>query len=105
MPGITRVSDISLGICGCCCDSCPHQWMSVHVQGSPDVFANGLSAMRAPGDVGSSTCPHCPASYSVTGSANVVINGRMAHRVGDVHIVACGTGIVISGSPDVRVNG
>ena len=104
MPAVTRVTDISMGICGCCCDSCPHTWISVHVQGSPDVFANKRNVMRAPNDIGVSTCPHCPTSYSLTGSGTVFANKKAVHRLGDVHIVNCGTGIVISASPDVFAN-
>ena len=104
MAAVTRVSDISQGICGCCCSSCPHHWISVHVSGSPNVFANGRSVMRAPGDTGSSTCPHCPTSYSVTGSGSVKANGKPVHRLGDVHVVGCGTGLVISASSNVKAN-
>ncbi len=104
MPAVTRVSDISQGICSCCCASCPHAWISVHVAGSSSVNANGQGVMRT-GDIGSSTCPHCPTSFSVSGSSNVQVDGRPVHRVGDVHVVGCGTGIVISGSPNINING
>lgn len=101
MPGVTRNTDISVGICSCCCSSCPHGWVSVHVGGSTDVFANNLGVMRAPGDIGASTCPHCPTSYALTGSGQVDADGRAVHRLGDIHIVSCGTGVVVSSSNDV----
>lgn len=64
------------------------------VQGSPDVFINGLPAVRV-GDIFQSD-PH-PAS---SGSATVSINGKAAVRAGDSldgHAVAC------TGSPDVFI--
>lgn len=79
--------------------------MSVHVGGSADVKANGLGVMRAPGDIGSSTCPHCPTSWSVGGSGTVRANGRGVHRLGDLHVVSCGTGVVVSASSNVNAGG
>jgi len=103
MSGITRVSDISVGTCGCCCPDCPHPWVSVHVQGSPDIYANGRSVMRM-NDIGSSSCPHCSTSWAVQGSSNVFANKRPVHRLGDVHLVGCGSGVVVSASQDVLAN-
>lgn len=105
MPNVTRIGDISVGICACCCDACPHGWASVHVVGSPDVFANARNVMRAPGDIGMSSCPHCPTSFSMTGSGTVFANGKSVHRLGDVHVVGCGTGVVVSASPNVTAGG
>lgn len=75
------------------------------MQGSPDVYANGLNVMRAPNDIGACTCPHCPTSYSLTGSKTVFANKKAVHRLGDIHIVSCGTGIVVSASPNVFAGG
>lgn len=98
MVAITRNTDLSMGICSCCCPSCPHVWISVHVGGSGRVRADRLGVMRAPGDIGVSNCPHCPTSFAVTGSPKNYADGRAIHRLGDVHNVSCGTGRVITAS-------
>ena len=105
MPQLTRVGDISVGTCSCCCPGCPHGWVSVHIQGRPNVYASGKNVMGAPHDIGSSSCPHCPTSFSVTGSGTVNVEGKKAHRIGDVHNVACGTGVVVSGDSRILVGG
>lgn len=105
MSAVTRNTDISVGICSCCCPACPHVWTSVHIGGSSDVLADSLGVMRAPGDIGASTCPHCPISFSLTGSGTVFVDGRAVHRLGDIHIVGCGIGVVVSASPDVFAGG
>lgn len=105
MPAVTRTGDISIGICACCCSGCPHVWVSVHIVGSPDTFTNARETMRAPGDLGACTCPHCPISYSLTGASISYINNLRIHRLGDIHIVPCGTGVVVSASPDTFCEG
>lgn len=97
---ISRVGDLSVGICaiGACC--CPHAWISRHIQGSPTVHANGRPEMRI-GDIGISTCPHCMISYAITGSQLNLNNSIPVHRVGDAHIAPCGSGTCITGSPNV----
>lgn len=102
---VTRVGDISMGICSVGENCCPHQWTSVHVSGSSNVLTNGRQTMRAPMDIGVSNCPHCITSFSVTGSRTVIINNRMTHRLGDKHDVACGTGHVVSASSNVIAGG
>ncbi len=100
MAAITRNGDLSMGICACCCPSCPHGWVSVHVGGSSNVRANNMGVMRDQ-DIGVSNCPHCPTSFAVTASRTVRANGRGVHRLGDVHNVACGSGLVISASSNI----
>ena len=97
---ISRVGDLSAGICSVGADCCPHAWISTHVVGSPNVHANDRQEMRV-GDIGVSTCPHCVISYAITGSQLNLNNNIPVHRVGDVHIVPCGTGTCITGSPSV----
>lgn len=96
---MSRVGDISVGICSVGAECCPHSWVSVHSAGSPNTLCNNKPHMRI-GDIGVSSCPHCVISYAVTGSSVTFINNKGAHRVGDVHIVPCGSGNCISGSPD-----
>lgn len=103
MPIITTVGDISVGTCACCCDGCPHPWVSVHVVGARRTKAEGRYVMRAPNDLGVSSCPHCPTSFSVTGASRSYVEGKRIHRVGDVHNVGCGTGVVVSGRASVKV--
>ncbi|MBI9092724.1 MAG: hypothetical protein JEZ12_26205 [Desulfobacterium sp.] len=61
--------------------------------------------MRSPGDIGISTCPPCPISFSVTGSSTVKADKKAVHRLGDVHNVGCGTGIVVTSSSNVSAGG
>lgn len=102
MRRLTRRGDISQGICTIGAACCLHTWVSVHVGGSKNVSANRRAAMRR-GDIGSSTCPHCPTSWGVSASRTVSANRRGLHRRGDVHVVGCGTGVVISASPNVFI--
>lgn len=97
---ISRVGDISVGICSVGAECCPHGWVSVHIKGSSDVFTNEKQTMRI-GDIGVSTCPHCVISYAITGSAVTFANEIGVHRPGDIHNVPCGAGVCVSGSPDV----
>lgn len=97
---VSRITDLSVGVCSVGLPCCPHGWISVHYRGSPDVHANDLNIMRI-GDIGISTCPHCVISYAITGSSFDMANDIPIHRVGDVHIVPCGTGVCITGSPNV----
>jgi hypothetical protein len=96
---VSRVGDISIGVCSVGAECCPHGWISVHIKGSPDTIANSRQQMRV-GDIGISTCPHCVISYAVAGSNFNFINSKKTHRVGDTHIVPCGTGVCITGSLD-----
>ncbi len=96
---ITRVGDLSAGVCSVGAPCCPHAWVSVHVAGSPNVFTNDRQTMRI-GDIGISTCPHCVISYAVSGSSFNFANDKKIHRLTDTHIVPCGPGACISASPN-----
>ena len=71
------------------------------MEGSPNVFVNGLPWHRE-GDGWDEHCcpaiPECHSSVLGGGSATVFVNGKAAGRIGDP--VACG-GSVASGSPNV----
>lgn len=101
MSFVTRNTDISVGISSYGGKCCPHVWVSVHTGGSNTVRANGKAVMRAPGDEGSSTDPHSPTSMSLTGATRTFVDGRSVHRLGDLHMVTGGVGVVVSASPNV----
>ncbi len=96
MPSITRKGDNTSGH-GCFPPS-------PTISASPNVYVNGIQAVRK-GDAvaphGCGSCPPHPRKVSV-GSGNVYINGQPAARQGDA--VDCG-GTVIAGSGTVFVNG
>lgn len=98
MIPITRVGDISVGICSVGAPCCPHGWVSVHITGSPTTHGHSKPMLRI-GDLGASTCPHCPISYAITGSSITHAEAIPIHRIGDVHNVPCGPGHVVSGDP------
>ena len=96
MPGVARKKDICTGH-GC--------WPSrSSIEGSPDVFVNGIPWHRQ-GDAYVSHCCTCPgmphgchSSVLAAGSPTVFVNGKQAGRVGNP--VACG-GSVATGSSNV----
>lgn len=93
MPAVVRLGDMCTGH-GC--------WPPrPNVEGSPDVFINGLPAHRVGDGWESHTCPAIPethASVAAGGSPTVFVNGRALCRVGDP--VACGS-TMATGSGDV----
>ena len=98
MPPAARLGDICTGhVC----------WPSrANIEGSPNVFVNGIPLHRQ-GDGWSVHCcthpgvPHgCHGSVLASGSSTVFVNGKQAGRVGDS--VACG-GTVATGSPNVFI--
>ena len=91
MPAVCRIGDMDVFHC-----SLPHR-----LQGSPNVFANGIAVSRQ----GDNNDPHllpggmyCPThSAAITmGSATVFANGKGVGRIGD-SITACTS--VAQGSP------
>ena len=75
-----------------------------NIEGSPDVFINGIEAHRE-GDGWSVHCnpvPVCHGSVMASGSATVFINGKAAARIGDP--VSCGS-VAVDGSSDVFIGG
>ena len=96
MPAAARIGDSCTGH-GCY----PPR---VNVEGSSDVFINGLAAhcqTHAYVPHGCSVCaPH--GGTLATGSATVYINGLQAGRIGDP--VDCGSSVA-QGSSDVSIGG
>jgi uncharacterized Zn-binding protein involved in type VI secretion len=72
--------------------------------GSPDVFFNGIAAVREGDPYAPHACPSCPAPPHPrtlsSGSATVYINGKQAGRIGDP--IDCG-GAAAAGSPDILI--
>lgn len=98
MIPVTRIGDMSVGVCSVGAPCCPHGWISIHITGSPVSHASGRPILRI-GDMGASTCPHCPISYAITGSSIDHEDGIPTHRIGDTHNVPCGPGVVVTGDP------
>jgi len=96
MPPVHRRGDIGTGH-GC--------WPPrSNIQGSPNVFANGIPVHRQ-GDAWSiHCCPNngCHGGILVAGSSSVYINGRQTGRIGDP--VSCGSSAAM-GSPNVFAGG
>lgn len=95
MPAVTRLNDKNTGH-----DLCPAVPL---VQGSPNVFANGLPAGRVGDKYQSHGClSHTPHQDNISaGSATVFVNGIPWGRIGDA--VSIG-GTVAQGSPNVFSN-
>lgn len=95
MPAVSRLGDICTG------HSCFPPRPSV--EGSHDVFVNGIPAHRK-GDGWATHCcgDSCHASVLADGSSSVFVNGRPLARIGDP--VACGS-VVAQGSPSVFAGG
>ena len=102
MPKIARVGDRHEGSCGHGADCCPHEVSGVFVSGSPNVTANGKAVVRV-GDALTHNCPHCGTGEALTGSSSVKANGIAVHRIGDAVIYPGGSGVTVSGSPDIEV--
>jgi|GEM_PF-1782727 len=80
---------------------CPHIAVSgPALEGSPDVFVNGLSALRV-GDKGVHfICCGENKWEAIEGSASILINGKPACRLGDKTKHCGGDGTLIGGSSD-----
>ena len=62
--------------------SCPHRRNSIFTGGSPNVFFEGVAAIRE-GDGGTCGCPHSGSFKASEGSGTVFINGKAAVRIKD----------------------
>ncbi|WP_353619393.1 PAAR domain-containing protein [Ochrobactrum sp. SFR4] len=76
------------------------------MEGSTNVWINGLEALRVDDHFESHGCTSCPklahARALANGSPNVYINGKRAGRLNDP--IDCG-GAVVTGSANVYING
>jgi uncharacterized Zn-binding protein involved in type VI secretion len=82
MPQISRVTDIGSG--HSCFPPTPA------IQGSGDVFVNGLAVHRKGDALAPHACPNCPPHPRAAsgGSPSVFVNGKAVTRLGDA--VNCG---------------
>ena len=95
MPAVHRHTDICTG--HGCYPSRPN------IQGSTDVFVNGLGAHRVTDAWAGHCCgPVCHGSIQAGGSGTVFVNGLPLARIGDP--VACGSACA-TGSPNVFAGG
>lgn len=93
MPAAVRIGDMSAGHCF---------FPRPNVDGSPNVFINGLAAHTVGGSWPIHICGKSKhASATAQGSPNVFVNGKALARVGDS--LSCGDACA-QGSPNVMVN-
>ena len=92
MPGISRLTDIGVGVCPCHDD--PEQYTTMFVTGAPTVKTNGRDTAFI-GTVGISSCGH--PTTALTGSASLIPGGSPAVRIGDTG-ANCGTYTTVTGS-------
>lgn len=89
---ITRVSDISTGICFA--HKTPRMVIGINSTGSSNVFSDGLPISRV-GDIAIFSCGHI--GMIVSGSNKSTVNGIGISRVGDA-VMGTMTATLISGS-------
>jgi len=95
MPGVGRLGDWCTG--HCCFPPRPN------IQGSPDVYANGIPVHRQGDAWLVHACPKTAHAGTLSrGSSTVNANGKGISRVGDP--VSCGSA-VCEYSPDVNAGG
>ena len=101
MPQLARVTDEHRGICNHGAPCCPHSVVGAIVEGSPDVFVNGLQAARLDDRV-EHNCPHCGTGHISSASGSVFANGIPVARLGDAVTYPGGGGTITTASDDVR---
>jgi len=89
MPAVTRVTDECTGH-GCF----PPR---LAIEGSPNVFVNGLAVNRLADHWETHSCVTSHNGQTLEGSPTVFINGKAACRIGDP--ITCGS-VSAQGSPD-----
>ena len=104
MAAQARYSDLTIGIGTHGKSCCPHCFVGIIIQGSPNTDTNSLQTTRI-GDIGIHFCPHCPTNMMIGGSPNVYTNNIPNHRLGDIVTEYCGMGFTVTGSSDTFVNG
>jgi uncharacterized Zn-binding protein involved in type VI secretion len=94
MPAVSRVGDNSAGHC-----FEPHPVLD----GSPNVFVNGISAARVGSRFDTHTCGNSSHSaVQAVGSSSVFVNGIAVARIADAQ--DCGDVLAV-GSPNVFAGG
>lgn len=90
MSAVTRLGDMASG----------HGCWPAHpsIEGSPNVFVNGIPVVRVGDAYQPHTCVSTHGGNLAAGSSSVFVNGKAIGRVGDP--VSCGS-TVSQGSPNV----
>jgi uncharacterized Zn-binding protein involved in type VI secretion len=101
MPEIARVTDTHRGTCSHGQRCCPHSVTGTIIEGSPDTSANGLAVARL-NDAVRHNCPHCGTGNISSASATVKANGIGVARIGDTVRYPGGSGVIVSGSENVK---
>ena len=101
MPGQARIGDNALGIDKHRCPKCLHVVSGPATQGSPDVFVNGLPAVRNKDCGIHAVCCGSNTWNANGGSPTVFINDEMAFRILDPTEHCGGVGIQVVGSGNV----
>lgn len=106
MPAVARLGDKSqVPACAHGCPACPHPAVGPIIQGSANVFANGLPVARQD-DPGIHAACCGPNTFTAQqASTSVFVNGKGVHRQGDVDRHCGGIGKMIEGSPNVSAGG
>lgn len=99
--GIARKGDIHEGICDHGLPCCPHAVSGTIIEGSENVLTNGRNTARL-NDKVIHNCPHCGTGHISSGSSSVLANGMPVARVGDKVSYPGGSGIIITGSDNVK---
>lgn len=101
MP-VTRVGDMTQGMCCIGFYCCPHPRGGINDMGAPTVTVNSLPLHRA-GDKGTCICPHAGTFITNMGSKSVTAMGLPVSRVGDTeNCIICGfVGVHQTGSFNV----
>lgn len=97
MPALTRIGDISVGICCCGHDGCVG-WVGTYVTGAGSVIAEGSPDSRL-GDV----VVGCHVQVAVSASPNVFSEGPPTTRIGDA-TAGCTSGTNVTGAGTVFAN-
>ena len=86
-------------------ECCPHRCIGPATTGSPNVFVNGMAALRVT-DTGIHFLCCGPNTWiAKAGSGTVFINFLPAHRLFDEDLHCGGPGFMVEGSPNVLVGG
>ena len=100
MKHIARETDEHRGVCSHGNPCCPHNVVGTIIEGSPNVYLNGLPVARL-GDAVVHDCPHCGTGYISTASATVSANGIKIARLGDTVTYPGGFGVITTASDNV----
>ncbi len=90
MPGVTRVTDRTVGICDLGLNCCPHSRNGTNDTGSNNVYVNDQKVHRLT-DTGPTNCPHSGTFESIEGSPDVFVNDLNLTRLNDdTKCIKCG---------------